>query len=100
MFSGFLTVASRCERCGLDFGFADTADGPAVFVMMIAGFIVAGGALATEILYKPPLWVQALVWLPLGLAVPLLMLRPFKGVLLALQHHYRAEEGRRSTDGT
>lgn len=98
LFRGFLSLAPSCETCGLDFGFADAADGPAFFVMSIAGFIVVGGALAVEILYKPPLWVHAALWLPLGLAIPLLLLRPAKGLLVALQYHYRAAEGRRSGD--
>ena len=42
MFSGFLSLAPRCEACGLDFGFADSGDGPAVFVTLIAGFLVLG----------------------------------------------------------
>ena len=45
LFSGFLTVAPRCENCGLDFSFADAADGPAIFVMLIIGFVVVGLAL-------------------------------------------------------
>jgi uncharacterized protein (DUF983 family) len=98
LFNGFLTLAPACDVCGLDFSFADAADGPAFFVMSIAGFIVVGGALAVEILYKPPLWVHVALWLPLGLAVPLLLLRPAKGLLVALQYHYRAEEGRRMSD--
>ena len=32
LFSGFLTVAPRCDVCGLDYAFADSGDGPAVFV--------------------------------------------------------------------
>lgn len=98
LFAGFLTIAPRCDHCGLDFAFADSGDGPAFFVMSIAGFIVLGGALAVEILYKPPLWVHVLLWLPLGLAVPLLLLRPFKGVMVALQYRYRAAEGRQESD--
>jgi uncharacterized protein (DUF983 family) len=94
LFSGFLTLAPRCAVCGLDFAFADSADGPAFFVMTIAGFIVVGGALAVEILYKPPFWVHAALWLPLGIGLPLLLLRPFKGVMIALQYHHRAAEGR------
>jgi uncharacterized protein (DUF983 family) len=92
LFNGFLALAPRCEQCGLDFGFADAGDGPAVFVMSIAGFIVLGGAMTVEILYKPPFWVHALLWLPAGLAVPLMLLRPFKGVLVALQYRYRPDE--------
>ena len=98
LFSGFLTIAPSCDHCGLDFSFADAGDGPAIFVMLIAGFIVVGAALIVEVLYQPPLWVHAALWLPIGLAVPLLLLRPFKGVLITLQYHHRAAEGRRVTD--
>jgi uncharacterized protein (DUF983 family) len=45
MFSGFITLKPACEACGLDYAFADAGDGPAVFVIMIAGFIVVGSAL-------------------------------------------------------
>src|SRR5437899_7500801 len=54
LFRGFLALRSRCEQCGLDFSFADSADGPAFFVMFFAGFIVAGSALVVEVLYSPP----------------------------------------------
>lgn len=94
IFSGFLKVAPSCRACGLDLSFADSADGPAVFVILIVGFIVAGAALLTEIAYSPPIWMHLLLWLPLVLVLCLGMLRPLKGVLIALQHHHRAEEGR------
>jgi uncharacterized protein (DUF983 family) len=94
LFQGFLTVAPRCEQCGLDYSFVDSADGPAFFVMFFAGFIVAGAALATEILYEPPYWVHALLWPPLILITCLAPLRPVKGLLIALQFHHKAEEGR------
>jgi len=99
LFSGFLAVAPRCGHCGLDFSFASAGDGPAVFVTLIAGFIVAGGALAVEVLFEPPIWAHALIWLPLGVLAPLMLLRPAKGLLITLQYHNRAEEGRLSIDG-
>jgi uncharacterized protein (DUF983 family) len=37
LFSGFLTLAASCDRCGLEFDFADSGDGPAVFVFSSAG---------------------------------------------------------------
>ena len=40
LFHGFLSLRPACERCGLDYGFADAGDGPAVFVILIGGFIV------------------------------------------------------------
>src|SRR5260370_23667559 len=94
LFRGFLALRSHCERCGLDFSFADPADGPAFFVMFFAGFIVAGSALAVEILYAPPYWVHALLWGPLILLTTLPPLRPLKGLLIALQSHHKAAESR------
>ena len=96
LFKGYLSVRERCSHCGLDFGFADAGDGPAVFIILLAGFIVTGLALYVEVSYQPPLWVHAALWLPLGLALPLALLRPFKATMLALQYQYRAEEGRHS----
>jgi uncharacterized protein (DUF983 family) len=94
LFAGFLDLRSRCERCGLDFSFADAGDGPAVFVILIGGFIVVFAALITEILYQPPYWLHAVLWLPLILLVTLAPLRPIKGLLIALQYHHKAAEGR------
>ena len=94
LFSGFLTLAPRCSACGLDFDFADSADGPAVFVILIVGFIVAGAALLVEVAYSPPIWVHVVLWGPLVLILCLGFLRPLKGVLIALQYHHKAEEGR------
>ena len=83
LFKGFLSVARRCESCGLDFGFADAGDGPAVFVTLIAGFFVLGLALVVDVEYEPPLWVHFVVFLPLTLVVCLGLLRPLKGLLIA-----------------
>jgi uncharacterized protein (DUF983 family) len=94
LFDGFLGLRARCEHCGLDFGFADSGDGPAVFVILIGGFIVVFAAMLTEILYRPPYWVHAALWLPLILLVTLVPLRPIKGLLVALQYHHKAAEGR------
>ncbi len=94
LFAGFLTLAPRCESCGLDFNFADAADGPAFFVMAFSGFIVVFAALAVEVVFQPPYWLHAALWIPLILITTILPLRPAKGVLIALQYHHRAEEGR------
>jgi uncharacterized protein (DUF983 family) len=96
LFQGFLTLRASCEVCGLDYSFADSADGPAFFVMFFSGFIVAGSALAVEVLYAPPFWVHALLWVPLILVTTLLPLRPVKGLLIALQFHHKAGPGRLS----
>ena len=94
MFSGLLRVAPGCEACGLSYGFADAGDGPAVFVMLFAGFLIVGLALFLEVAYEPPYWVYFAVFPPLTILVCLSLLRPLKGILLSLQYRNKAEQGR------
>jgi len=94
LYAGFLTLAPRCQSCGLDYAFIDAGDGPAVFIIMIAGAIVVGSALIVEVKYQPPFWLHAVLWLPLILATTLLPLRAMKSLLIALQYHHKAAEGR------
>jgi uncharacterized protein (DUF983 family) len=99
LLQGFLTLRPRCAACGLDYSFADSGDGPAVFVILFAGFVVVGCALIVEILYQPPLWLHALLWGPLILLTTLAPLRLAKGLLIALQYHHKAAEGRLDRGG-
>lgn len=94
MFSGLLALRKKCESCGLDYSFADAGDGPAIFVILISGFIVVAAALIVEVKYQPPFWLHAVLWLPLILLVTLLPLRMIKGLLISLQYHYKAAPGR------
>lgn len=94
MFAGFLTLAPKCACCGLDYSFADAGDGPAVFVILFTGFIVATAAVVVEFVWRPPYWLHAILWIPAILVVSLGLLRPLKGLLIAIQYHHKAEQGR------
>lgn len=94
LYKGFLDLAPECEACGLDYSFADAGDGPAVFIMMIAGFIIVGLVLWVEFTWSPPYWVHAVLWIPLTLALTIGLIRPLKGWLVAQQFRHKAEEGR------
>jgi uncharacterized protein (DUF983 family) len=94
LFAGFLMLRPRCEHCGLDYAFVDSGDGPAVFVILVAGFVVVFAALVVEVLYQPPFWLHATLWLPLILIVTILPLRPMKSLMIALQYRHKAAEGR------
>jgi uncharacterized protein (DUF983 family) len=94
LFTGFLSLPPRCEACGLDYAFIDSGDGPAVFIILFAGFVVVASALIVEVLYQPPFWVHGLLWGPLILITTLGPLRPMKGLMIALQYHHDAAEGR------
>ncbi|MBV1707700.1 MAG: DUF983 domain-containing protein [Hyphomicrobiales bacterium] len=92
LFKGFIEVAKTCDVCGLDFGFADAGDGPAVAVSLIGGFVVLGLAMWVDLTWSPSLWVIALIFFPLTLLVCLGMLRPLKGMLIAQQFRMKAEQ--------
>ncbi|APH71215.1 DUF983 domain-containing protein [Aquibium oceanicum] len=94
LFDGFLSVGDNCANCRLDYSYADAGDGPAVFVILIIGFVVVGLALWMEVTVNPPLWVHFLLWIPLTIVLGLVSLRLIKGVLLTLQYSNKAAEGR------
>ena len=93
LFEGFLKVTPSCQACGLDLAFADAADGPAVFVILFVGFAVAAAALIVEIGFMPPIWVHILLWGPMVIVLSLGLLRPLKGVMIAVQYVNKAKEG-------
>ena len=94
LFSGFLRVVERCEACGYDFTRLNTGDGAAVFVMQIAGAPVVFGALFIQIAWDPPIWAMVAAALPLVAGLSLGLMRPGKGVMIALQMRNKAGQAR------
>ena len=92
LFKGYLSLRPSCPVCGLDYGFADPADGPAFFVMSGAGLIGMVFMMVFEFTVHPPVWVHAIVTLPLLVALCLGSLRPFKSWLIAEQYVHKAAE--------
>ena len=93
LFDGFLKVTPRCANCGLDNSFADSGDGPVVFVILIVGFVVLGAALWMEVNLNPPLWVHFLLWIPIAIVFSLALTRMLKGILITLQYRNNARPG-------
>ena len=92
LFKGYLSLRAACPQCGLDYGFADPADGPAFFVMSAAGLVGMVFLMVFEFTVHPPIWVHALVTLPLLVGLCLGCLRPFKSWLIAEQYVHKAAE--------
>jgi len=90
LFDGFLHVTPRCAACGYDLAGSDSGDGPAVFVILVVGFIAVFGAMFTEIAYRPPVWVPLVIWIPGAAALSLALLRPMKGLMIAAHIRNRA----------
>ena len=98
LFEGYLKFAKSCQSCGFDFESQDVADGPAVFVMLIASVIVVPLALAFQIKLDPPVLLTLVIWLPVILLLCLAMLRPLRGLMFALQIANNAHEGQLDTE--
>ena len=95
LFSGFVRFANSCRSCGLDFATYNVGDGPAAFLILIVGAIVAVGAIMFDLLVVPPWWAH-LIWLPVGAGLTIWGLRVGKAALLYQEHKHRAGEGRHS----
>lgn len=94
LFHGFLDLRTECEACKLPYQFADSGDAPAVFVIMIVGFVIVGLVLWLELSYQPPIWVHMVIWLPLTTVLAAAILRPLKGLMIGLQYKHNAKEGK------
>lgn len=94
LFRGILTLNETCPDCGADFKSADSGDGPAVFIILILGALVMPLVFWVEFSFEPPLWVHILIWPIVVGGGAIGLLRPMKGVLVALQFHHQAAEHR------
>ncbi|KAK0341611.1 hypothetical protein LTR94_025679 [Friedmanniomyces endolithicus] len=99
LFNGYLKLADGCPNCGLDYGFADPADGPAFFVMSVVGIVGMVFLMVFDFSLRPPIWVHAIVTLPLLTAMCLGCLRPFKAWLIAEQYVRKAAPPEFSDNG-
>src|SRR2546425_1001432 len=81
MFRRYLKVADNCPNCGEALHHHRADDAPPYFTIIIVGHVVVGLMLAVEMAYRPPLWLHAVIWLPLPVLLALLILPPIKGAL-------------------
>lgn len=93
LFAGPVQFAGRCRACDLDFQAYNIGDGPAAFLILIVGALVAVSAIVIDQSFAPPWWVHA-VWLPVGIALTLAGLRIGKAALLFQEYSHQAREGR------
>ena len=93
LFEGLVRFAPRCRACSLDFAAFNVGDGPAAFLILIVGAIVAVGAILFDQAASPPWWAH-LVWVPVGIGLTLAGLRLGKAALIYQEYRHRAREGR------
>lgn len=83
-----MTIREKCDHCGLDLAANDSADGPAVFLIFILGFLLVPIALLADALFDIPLAVHAIIWSVVALGLTLGSLRPLKAYIIALQYKH------------
>jgi uncharacterized protein (DUF983 family) len=92
LFKRLLTLQPICPVCGLDFGQSDTGDAGAVLVIILLGAIVVGLAFWVDVRFNPPLWVHAILWPAVTVPLAILITRPMKAALVAVQFRTRPNE--------
>ena len=94
LFAGPVAFAERCRACGLDYAAFNVGDGPAAILTLVIGAIVVGSAVAIQLRFGPPVWLQVLLWTPVTAALVIGSLRVAKAALLGAEYRTAAREGR------
>ncbi len=85
-------MRDRCPVCGLDLRGNDAGDGAVFGVIFVLGPLVVLLAILVEIWFSPPLWVHAIIWPLFTVPAAILLMRPAKAALVAIQYRHRASE--------
>ncbi len=89
LFDGYLTLVETCEVCGLNLRASDSGDGPAFFVMFIVLIVTVPLVFLVWAAFEPPIWVHMVLWPIVIFGLSLGLLRPAKGIMVALQFKHR-----------
>ena len=92
LFQSYLKFRDACAACGADFKSADAGDGPAVFVILIVGAIVAPLLIILQFGLELPGWLALTITMVAAVVLCLALLPPFKAVLFAFQWKHKARE--------
>ena len=85
LFRRYLKVADHCPVCKEALHHHRADDAPPYFTIFIAGHLLVPLLIAFEVAFRPALWIHALIWVPVTLAVCLALLPVVKGAIVGLQ---------------
>jgi uncharacterized protein (DUF983 family) len=75
-------VRSQRGSCRLDLTFAQSSEGPAVFII----FIVVAAAALTEVAFHSHPLLHLTFWIPAAVMLSLVLLRPLKATMIGLRY--------------
>ncbi|HEY7749750.1 MAG TPA: DUF983 domain-containing protein [Aestuariivirgaceae bacterium] len=85
LFRKFLKTIDRCAICHEELFHHRADDAPPYFTILIVGHLVIPWVLVIEVMFRPPLWIQLAVWIPVVLLLSLLLLPVVKGAIVGMQ---------------
>jgi uncharacterized protein (DUF983 family) len=85
MLDGYLKVRDTCPECGETFSHHRADDGPAYLTILVVGHILAPAILWVFIAYRPSPMTMIAMFGAGTLALSLLLLPMFKGMIVAIQ---------------
>ncbi len=83
LFINYLKIRSPCEVCGTDNTIYPSDDFPPYLTILVVGHVVVPLFVWSDH-YEPPLWLQAVIWLPITLVACLALLPVMKGATVGL----------------
>jgi uncharacterized protein (DUF983 family) len=84
LFTRYITVRTPCPACGIDNAKFASDDLPPYLTIALVGHTVVPAFIWFDWRYAPALWVEASIWLPLSIALSLVLLPSMKGVSVGL----------------
>ena len=85
LFKGYLKPVMACADCGEDLSHQRADDAPPYFTILIVGHIVVPLMVVVTLTSELSDTTHIAIWVPLTLVLTLLLLRPIKGAIIALQ---------------
>ncbi len=85
LYRAYLKVAEACPACGEELFHHRADDAPPYVTILVVGHLILGAVVGIDIAYAWPMWLHALVWLPLTIGACLAFLPSAKGALIGLQ---------------
>lgn len=92
LYKSFLTIAETCPICNLSFKEHEQGDGPAFFCICIIGSLTGIFAAIIEVMFEPPYWLHAAIWIPFIIGSSVLGIRAMKAALIAMQYKFKQED--------
>ena len=84
LFRAYLTIRVPCEVCGNDNGKYPSDDFPPYLTIFVAGHVIFPLFLWVDLSYEPPIWAEAVIWLPATTLLCLALLPSMKGAAIGL----------------